>query len=90
MPFAFDPNHKVLTATLPPADQARLEAHIAARRAERLNVQFIDKYGQRDEWSFATEQARDRFIERLQDEGRAFAISTPGPRDLFDLAPRAA
>lgn len=87
MSFDFDPRFRPQFGNLTGAARQKLDEHFDARRAQGLNVQFLDKRGARDEWSFATPQARDTFIHRLEDERRPYAVSKAQPTDLFAQTP---
>lgn len=57
-------------ASLPGNLGQRAAALVAKREAEGLNVHFINERGQRDRYSFATQERADAFRDSLWRQGR--------------------
>jgi hypothetical protein len=70
----FNHSHKPDYSNLPQAMSARMSEVFYERRAQGLNVQFVN-IGKLDEWSFATAAQRDAFTARLATENSSYAVS---------------
>lgn len=56
-------------STLPPHLAARARALVSKREEQGLNVHFINSRGEKDRFSFQTEERRDKFVDKLKRDG---------------------